>query len=448
MGGAPIDYWSQLTAPDPGAVLQKSFAAAQAGQLQRAQQERALQQQAQLDEARAKAIADPTAANFNRLFLLDPANREAIKAGHDAMDADQQKTTLEELSAIRGLVKAGRGDQAAARLQRRIDADKAAGQDVADDEEMLSLIADDPEAAAGALDYMLAGIMGPEKWEATFKAVGDDRRADETQPSLIAKNVADVASTNATAAKTNAEAAQVAPLAAAEIDLKAAQRDNFLSAVEDRAARLELDRDTLETNTSLELEKLLGKGQPLSASSETAMTNAVISAEGARQLATRANGLADRIETAPIGFGGVFATLKEAGAGAFGKQDAVSALRKEYQTLIVSQAVANLPPGPASDKDIKLAMSGFPKSNANAATMASFLRGMGKLQTIRANRDQARADWISENGNLGRARRDITVNGVRVPAGSTFGDFSNSQASSERREAVPERSYMRFGSGQ
>lgn len=443
MIGQPVDYWGQLSNIDLGKTLTDSFQGAQQQQILQAQQQRAAQQQAQLDQARQEAINNPSAAAFNKLFALDPKSHEAIKAQASSWSEDERNTNLREVTAIDGLLAAGQSDAASARVQRRIDADKAAGLDTADDEDMLAAIKADPKSARLYTGALLTGILGDKAPDA-IKAVGDDRRADAALPGELAKTAAETDLATAQTGKTAAEAQQVAPSAQADQAYKAAAAQRLADQTGIEAQRLDLDKDTLATNTQLELDKLHGKGTSISPTSEQTMNGAVVTSEASRQLGARASALADKLDSSPQALGGVFAQLNEAGKGAFGKQDAVSALRKEYQQLANSQAVMNLPPGPASDKDIKLAMAGFPPPSANAPTMASFLRGMAKLQTIKANRDQAKADWISENGNLGRAKNDITVNGVKVPAGTNFGEFSTSASSTERRAAPPERSYYRF----
>lgn len=83
---------------------------------------------------------------------------------------------------------------------------------------------------------------------------------------------------------------------------------------------------------------------------------------------------------------------------ATGSEDAVSELRKEYAKLRASQTVKNLPPGAASDKDIELALSGFPKATSNPEYMASFLRGLEKMQRLEATYNEFKANYLSENG--------------------------------------------------
>ena len=96
---------------------------------------------------------------------------------------------------------------------------------------------------------------------------------------------------------------------------------------------------------------------------------------------------------------GVVASLSEFAKSALGTEDAVTQLRTNYNAVRASQAVNNLPPGPASDKDIALALSGFPKPNASPKTIVSFLRGSAKLARADAAYNQFKADFISKTGS-------------------------------------------------
>lgn len=111
------------------------------------------------------------------------------------------------------------------------------------------------------------------------------------------------------------------------------------------------------------------------------------------------NVIADDIESADIG-GGLFgATWKEGLKEITGTQDAVSDLRRKYKGIRASQVVNNLPPGAASDKDIEMAMGGFPSDKASGAQIASFMRGLAKLEQIRADYANFRSEYISDNGS-------------------------------------------------
>jgi len=101
----------------------------------------------------------------------------------------------------------------------------------------------------------------------------------------------------------------------------------------------------------------------------------------------------EKLDPIAGGAGAAYEFLKEA----TGSEDAVSELKRKYLKIRASQLVKNLPPGAASEKDVQLALSGFPKSTANAETMASFMRGLSKLQRFEADYSNFRAEYLSEN---------------------------------------------------
>ncbi|MCP4365430.1 MAG: hypothetical protein GY800_09060 [Planctomycetes bacterium] len=97
--------------------------------------------------------------------------------------------------------------------------------------------------------------------------------------------------------------------------------------------------------------------------------------------------------------GGVKATFSEFLKDTLGTQDEESLLRRKFRGIRASQATKNLPPGPASDKDIALAISGFPPDNAPAHIIASFLTGAAKIARIDQAFQTFKAEHISEQGS-------------------------------------------------
>jgi hypothetical protein len=204
-----------------------------------------------------------------------------------------------------------------------------------------------------------------------------------------------------------------------------------------------LDVDALQTNTALKLQELSQTGQKVEGASLTALTEAVGSGQANAALSDRTASMADDFAALPKGTGaGSLSGFNEFLKGRFGVQDGLSLLRAQYEQLIKAGAMKNLPPGSASDADVRLALQGFPSANTDNKYIESFLRGMSKLQAAQATADNARADWISENGNLGKSKRDIVVNGTVVPAGTSFGEFSTNRAKFDKRGAPPARSYL------
>jgi len=95
--------------------------------------------------------------------------------------------------------------------------------------------------------------------------------------------------------------------------------------------------------------------------------------------------------------GGVAGSLTEYIKEISGEQDAVSALRTEASRLTTAEAVANLPKGPASDRDIALVLKGVPPANAKADYLAQYARGVAKMQQAEADYKREQLNWLSKN---------------------------------------------------
>jgi hypothetical protein len=95
--------------------------------------------------------------------------------------------------------------------------------------------------------------------------------------------------------------------------------------------------------------------------------------------------------------GGLQGSLIEYTKQISGQQDAISALRTEASRLTTGAAVAALPKGPASDKDIALVLKGVPPATANAQYLAQYARGVAKMQKAEAEYKREQLNWLSKN---------------------------------------------------
>lgn len=95
--------------------------------------------------------------------------------------------------------------------------------------------------------------------------------------------------------------------------------------------------------------------------------------------------------------GGLASTFSETLKNILGSQDQVSEFRRKFNQIRISQGIKNLPPGPASDVDVKMAMKGVPKESASAGQVASFLRGSARIARFDAGYNQFKADFITQN---------------------------------------------------
>jgi len=101
--------------------------------------------------------------------------------------------------------------------------------------------------------------------------------------------------------------------------------------------------------------------------------------------------------------GGLVGSGKEFIKEIVGAQDEVSELRIKLKGVITRASVGNLPPGPATDKDIQLVLSGEIPANANAATVISYLNGLKKLANVDRDYAKKKVEYMS-NPTLGNGR--------------------------------------------
>lgn len=389
-----------------------------------------------LQAAKAEVMRNPTAANIGRFGMQYPEAFKELKPAWDMLDGVQRQSATKFFADIYGYLSSGDTDGAISAVQRHIDAEKAAGGDTSEEEAFLATIRNNSTAARALAGLNLSLGMGPDKFADAFKVMGEDRRADETQPYEVRKSAAEARTAEVGAEFAPKKAASELATAAAQRDRWSAQTANEQADIALRRSGLDLERDKLQSTIQLELEKLDRSGTQLDANGRTAVNQAVGESTAASALADRMNNLADRMKGQGMGWGWM-SSAREAWKGAFGSQDPISGLRSEYNQLVNAQAVKNLPPGPASDKDIALAKQGFPPANASGEYLQSFLRGMAKMQNAVAAAADRKANWIAANGSLAPSRRDIDVGGVMVPAGTTFTEFNGNAVKRGRQGETP-----------
>jgi len=269
------------------------------------------------------------------------------------------------------------------------------------------------------------------------EAVSEQAKARVAAPTLnaeLTKKLADA--TKAVIESQFAERLQVAGLNKSNWDIL-----NLQSQIRDRSAKLNLD--TQMTNATV-LEKMSNIQRNLNdipADTRKLINESVVVATTAQQSATQFNDLANRIES--LGGYGKLSSLSEFAKSTIGAEGYETSLRQEYTRLRNTAAIKSLPPGPATDKDIQMALSGFPKDTSNSKQISQFLRGMAKLQDIDAAVANAKTDWLSQNnGALTRATKTLVVGDFRARPGESFNELStriaedvNARYSGQGREA-------------
>lgn len=413
------------------------------------------QQQMQQDFARLASTPNPTATDYAAMMTKYPQLSDHFKKSWDVLNADQQQNQLQSATQVHAALVQGRPDVANQLLQNQVDAYKNSGdmQKAQASETMRKLIQLDPSTARTVSGLNLSSIMGPDKFAAAFGQIGQETRAQDLAPANLTKAQAEAQGTTYDTQVKGYTAANTPQKLALENSQTRAQIQNIDSQIDERAGRLALDRNKLKSDVQMELYKL-NPANNLSADAQKLINTNAVDAATAKQSAQQMTNLADKLETSGAS-AGVGAKGAELYKSITGNQDAITQLRQEYTRIRSTQVSKMLPPGTASDKDVALAMAGFPSENSDPSTMASFLRGMAKLQQVEAVSKSAQAEWVNNVGHLGKPKQDINISGIQVPAGTNFADFAGQYVNKMAEEnmakagveAAKGRSYMRHATG-
>lgn len=220
------------------------------------------------------------------------------------------------------------------------------------------------------------------------------------------------------------------------------------SKILEREQRLALDQDKFTTDVGLKQFELKNEFKKQDSAIKKDVNNLIIESNKSLNTAQNANDLAIKIKN--LGGGaGVASSANEWFKKVSGNPDEWTMLRDEYTRIRGKIATSTLPPGPASDKDIMIAMQGLPDKNIRAEDLSQFLLGFSKLKYYESWLSGAQGEWIDENGTLGKAKRDIVVDGQEVPQGTSFNNFVKTHESFKTNEKITTpksntKTYARF----
>lgn len=448
----PINYSIDVKSPFDSALsgFQNGMQiGAQADAMKQQQLQRAQQMQMQKDLATLSSNQNAGAQDYASMMVKYPQLSEHFKRSWDVLNADQQQTTLGNATQAYAALQSGKPEIAINLLTDKAAAYRNSGKE--DEAKKLETLAHtiqiNPDAGRTSTALMLSSIMGPDKFATTFGTLGDQSRAQDQAPATLAKKEAEAAVEGSNAVIKGVEARNAPQKTALD-------NANTQSQINERSARLGLDRDKLTSDVQLKLAEM-NPAFKLDDGAKKLINDFTIGAVASDQSAGQMLDLANRLEQSGAA-SGTTAKGYELYKSLTGNQDGITALRQEYVRLRSGQVSKMLPPGPASDKDIEIAMSGFPSDTTDPNTMAKFVRGMAKLQQYDGVLNTAKAEWVNSVGHLGKPKQDIEIDGVKVPAGSTFTDFTKQfmkqkvegRAAEQAVQQVQGRSYMRFAQPQ
>jgi len=360
-----------------------------------------------------------TAADYANLSMMLPKDQaESVRKSFEMLDTDKQKTALSQTGSVFSALQAGKPEIAIALMDQQIEAKRNSGDETGAKflETWRNVTKEDPKATQDFFGFTISQIPGGDKIITSAIALGGERRAQELQPS-VKSEAASKAEKAAIEAKF-AERLQQAGLTEKNWNVK-----NLQSQIGDRSSRLKLDQQTTAATVAEKLSSIQKNLNDIPTDTRKLINEAAVAGAVAKQSADQFNDLAKRIEG--LGGYGKLATLGEFAKSTIGAEGYETSLRQEYTRLRNQAAIKSLPPGPATDKDIEMALRGFPKDTSDSKSIAQFLKGMAKLQEIESAVSNSKTDWLAQNrGTLTRAGATFTAGDYAVKPGETFNDFS------------------------
>lgn len=118
---------------------------------------------------------------------------------------------------------------------------------------------------------------------------------------------------------------------------------------------------------------------------------------------------------------GLFGNASNMFAKVTGTDTALRDLRIRQNALVNNQVLKFLPPGPATDRDVKIVRQGAPTDMDNPEVVARWLDAMSNLERRSAQFNDFKAEWMSANGNPGQSRNGGQILGMDVQKGESLG---------------------------
>lgn len=193
----PINYTNAFAnIPSPQTAMLEGLklgGAMRAQQDARAEAEKAALAKAKMNADLAALSQNPTTDAIGRMSLKYPQLSEQFKRSFDILDPAQKQTKLEHASQVYAAINSGKLDVAQKILNDQAAALRNSGneKDAKAAEIMATLVRDHPEMAKTSAGLILSAAVGPDKFAATYGAVGGEKRAQEQAPAALRKVTAE-----------------------------------------------------------------------------------------------------------------------------------------------------------------------------------------------------------------------------------------------------------------
>jgi hypothetical protein len=425
----PINYGVEIQ--DPTQSFLSAFqtgAAIQDTRLKQEQQQQQMANQKLIQEGFTK-LRQPgaTAADYANLAMVLPETQaKSVRESFNMLSGERQQNALQQSGQVFSAFKSGKPEIAISLLERQIEAKRNSG----DNEGAMFLetwrdvAKENPKATEDYFGFTISQMPGGDKIIESAVKLGAERRTEELQPSVLTEAQAKAAKAKSEAEIKAIESQFAERLQQAGLTEKNWNVKNLQSQINDRAAKLNLDKQTTAATVAEKMSSIQKNLNDIPSDTRKLINESAVTAATAKQSADQFNDLAKRLDASGGGYG-VFSSASDFLKKGAGFQGGMTQLRQEYTRLRNTAAIKSLPPGPATDKDIAMALKGFPSDNASATDLSAFLRGMAKLQDVDASISNAKTDWLAQNnGTLTRAKNTFVAGDYSTKPGETFNDFA------------------------
>lgn len=368
-------------------------------------------------QAKLAKLSDPnvTAQDYADVSLLLPKDQaEAVRAAFTMRDDATNKASLRDASQIFTAFKSGQPQMGIKLISDKVAALRNSGkeQEAALLEAQLEVAKDDPKATEDFFGFTISQMPGGK--EVLTSAI-DYAKSKPEIATLEAKSKSAVSQ-----AIIDEVGAENAPAMA-----KLERQSKAVGIQLDQARIKEIGNSIKVANENLKMAKEAAKGLgvKLPVATQALVNKVATDSVTNQQMGLNYIDFANRIVGSNVR-GGFFGTADKFIQGMGGDPNLI---RLEATKLINSDAMAGLPAGSASDKDVAMVREGYP-DNVNSKTLAQFFRGTAKVKLVQAQTQSNTAEWLTMNGTLGPARAPMVVGGRSVKPGETFTKFNGSAA--------------------
>lgn len=342
------------------------------------------------------------------IFAAGPEQYNGLKSIYETMDDSKRSGLVNANVPIYAALVNGQTNIAIQQLEKRRDAYANSGDtaNAAKHGAWIDAIKADPKAADAVQVEIGALLAADSKFGApAVEAVLKQAKA----PAEIAMGKTEAARSGSLATTAAAEAAVAPQVAQLELQERRARIAQSRAATEEAQARTQAFQD--------ELKRIAENPEvKLTAGSQLTLNKMVDEATTGMTDAERFKGLADKLATSKLP-GGIFGSASKFIADTTGQTDL---LRSDITRYTNTSVLKQLPPGSASDSDVTVTRSGFPKPNASMKTWASYYRGASVVAGVDAQQKANRAEWLALNGDMGPAKRPMVIDGRQVKPGETL----------------------------